>query len=113
MRAITRNELLGKIQRADDFALVEVLPSAEYDRYHLPGALNVPLGKDFSEKIQQALPNKQQAIVVYCKDSECEASPEAAKRLDDLGYREVMDYSGGKVDWKKAGLRVEEGRHPD
>jgi hypothetical protein len=44
---------------------------------------------------------------VYCYDTDCDASPKAARRMEDLGYQTVYDYEAGKVDWKEAGLPVE------
>jgi len=34
-------------------------------------------------------------------------SPRAAWRLEELGFAEVYDYSGGKADWAAAGLPTE------
>jgi CBS domain-containing protein len=34
-------------------------------------------------------------------------SPRAAWRLESLGFSEVCDYTGGKLDWMAAGLPVE------
>jgi CBS domain-containing protein len=34
-------------------------------------------------------------------------SPRAAWRLESLGFREVYDYEGGKLDWMAAGLPTE------
>jgi rhodanese-related sulfurtransferase len=46
--------------------LVEVLPPAEYDEAHLPGAINIPLkqlDKDSTAGLDPSRP-----IVVYCYD---------------------------------------------
>lgn len=87
--------------------VIEVLDQQYYDKFHLPGALNVPLSGDFDGKIQKAVPDKNEPVVVYCMDEECDASPKAAKRMDELGYERVYDYEAGKMDWKEAGLPVE------
>ncbi len=106
MQTITREELRKKMERGDDFALVEVLPASAYDKYHLPGAINIPLGTDFESKVEQTLRDKNQEIVVYCSDENCSASPTAAKKLRDLGYTRVVDYEFGKLDWLRGGLEV-------
>jgi len=102
MQTITRDALKKKLERGDDFALVEVLPPQAYDAYHLPGAINIPLGPNFEEKVLLTLRDKNQEIVVYCSDENCSASPTAYKRLKDLGYRRVYDYEFGKHDWLTA-----------
>lgn len=46
--------------------LVEVLPSAEYDEEHLPGAISIPL-KSLDAKSARRL-DPARAVVVYCWD---------------------------------------------
>jgi rhodanese-related sulfurtransferase len=107
MNMISREQLEKKMEQSEEFALVEVLGSDEYEAFHLPGAINVPLGAGFDERIQHALPDKRCPVVVYCMDQDCNASPAAARRLEELGYEHVYDYAAGKQDWQAAGLRVE------
>jgi rhodanese-related sulfurtransferase len=51
---------------ADGAQLVEVLPPAEYDELHLPGAINIPL-KTLDAHSTAAL-DRRKAVVVYCWD---------------------------------------------
>jgi rhodanese-related sulfurtransferase len=46
--------------------LVEVLPQAEYDEDHLPGAINLPLRKIETEARTRLDPARP--VVVYCWD---------------------------------------------
>ena len=46
--------------------LVEVLPRAEYDDEHLPGAVNIPL-KELDGGTAARL-DRRSAVVVYCWD---------------------------------------------
>ena len=46
--------------------LVEVLPSAEYEDEHLPGALNIPL-KQLDRETTRAL-DRARPVVAYCYD---------------------------------------------
>jgi rhodanese-related sulfurtransferase len=62
---ITRDELKQKIDRKDDFLLVETLPATAYHHSHLPGAINLP-PDNVSELASQLLPDKGAEIVVYC-----------------------------------------------
>lgn len=46
--------------------LVEVLPVAEYDEEHLPGAINIPLkelNRETTARLGRAAP-----VIVYCHD---------------------------------------------
>jgi len=62
---ISRDELKTKIERRDNFLLVETLPRTAYQHAHLPGAINLP-----PDQVQQLapalLPDKAADIVVYC-----------------------------------------------
>jgi rhodanese-related sulfurtransferase len=106
MQVISREELRGKLDNNASVALIEVLGPDQYEQGHLPGAMNVPIGDQFDEAIQQAVPDKDQEVVVYCASQECQASPKAARRMDELGYQHVRDYEAGKADWKTAGLSL-------
>jgi rhodanese-related sulfurtransferase len=66
-RTITREEMKAKIDREDDFRLVEALPEFLYARVHLPGALNIPPDR-VRELAPSLLPDKHTEIVVYCAD---------------------------------------------
>ena len=104
-RNITRDELEAKMERGDDFVLVEALSPRYYEGVHLPGAVNLPL-----ESIGEAegvLPEKGAEVVVYCMDPDCATSAETVRELVEMGYTNVRRYAGGKQDWIDAGLPVE------
>jgi rhodanese-related sulfurtransferase len=46
--------------------LVEVLPAAEYDDEHLPGAINIPL-KEIDRQAPKRL-DRRMPVIVYCWD---------------------------------------------
>ncbi|HLW83262.1 MAG TPA: rhodanese-like domain-containing protein [Candidatus Acidoferrales bacterium] len=62
---ISRDELKRKMERKDDFLLLETLAPAAYEQGHLPGAVNVPLDK-LREMAPDLAPEKDAEIVVYC-----------------------------------------------
>ncbi|CAN5535914.1 hypothetical protein BH24ACT21_BH24ACT21_19010 [soil metagenome] len=63
---ISREELREKIEGGDDFVLVDVLDEQFYRHSHLPGAINIPL--DEIGTAEEALPDKDTKIIVYCMD---------------------------------------------
>ena len=69
VNTISRDELKQKIDRKDDFQLVETLPATAYHHNHLPGAINLP-PESVQTLASQILPDQNAEIVVYC------ASPE-------------------------------------
>ena len=107
MQEISRKQVQALMRR--NAAIVEVLPEPNFGKAHLPGAINVPFDEAFDERIQNAIPDKNVPVVVYCADSECQLSPQAAQHLDRLGYTKVFDYKTGKADWQQANLQTEAG----
>jgi rhodanese-related sulfurtransferase len=64
-KTISRDELKEKIDRRDDFLLVETLPATAYHHNHLPGAINLPPDK-VTTLASQVLPDQSAEIIVYC-----------------------------------------------
>ena len=111
MQSVTREELRAKMDRVDQFVLVDTLAKMYYRHSHLPGAINLPVD-EIAARAADLLPDKHAEIVVYCMDDPCPASERAARELTAMGYTNVSDYVGGKKDWLGAGLPGE-GRHFD
>jgi rhodanese-related sulfurtransferase len=63
-KTISREELKAKMDRKEEFFLVEALAERFYRRSHLPGAINLP--PDAVERAEELLPDKRAEIVVYC-----------------------------------------------
>lgn len=105
---ISRQDLQAKLGGGEPPLLVEALGSAYFADAHLPGAINIP--PDQVDRLApRLLPDLEREIVVYCSAS-CRNSEAAARRLEELGYRRVLVYAGGKEDWIEHALPVERGR---
>lgn len=100
---IQREELREKMERGDDFVLLEALAPEEFERGHLPGARNLPPDR-VEQLASKRIPSKDSEVVVYCASADCDASVKTARKLEELGYTNVIDYEGGKADWKSADL---------
>lgn len=59
---IERDQLKEKIDRGDEFILVETLPESAFKKRHLPGAVNL----DDMSKVSELFPDKDTEIVAYC-----------------------------------------------
>jgi rhodanese-related sulfurtransferase len=110
--SITADELLEKIERRDDFVLVDALAPMVYAHSHLPGAINLPPSAVDSMRCAKRIPNLATEIVVYCANPECEDSIVTAERLQQLGYTNVRHYAGGKDEWRARGLPLERAGKP-
>jgi rhodanese-related sulfurtransferase len=106
---IGREELREKVESRAAFVLVDALPPIAFAASHLPGAVNIP-PESVDRMAEIRIPDLDTEVVVYCANPDCESSVEVAARLVELGYRNVKHYSGGKDDWRDAGLPLEGGR---
>ena len=61
---ISRAELKDKMDRGEEFFLVEALEERFYRHSHLPGAINLP--PKALERAEELLPDKRAEIIVYC-----------------------------------------------
>ena len=105
LKLITLEDFLEMLTNNEHLKLVEVLTIEEYEEGHIPGAVNLPLNeleKGAGQKLK-----KTEKIVAYCESYTCHASTKAAKRLSELGYKEALDFKGGKRWWRHAGLELE------
>ena len=108
VRDIAREQLKEKMDRGDDFVLVDALSHQHYESSHLPGAVNLPY--ELVDRAETVLPDLKAEIVVYCMSLDCATSRQETRELEEMGYENVRHYAGGKQDWMQAGLAVE-GRH--
>jgi rhodanese-related sulfurtransferase len=103
---ISREALVAKIDRGDEFVLIDALAPMSFAHSHLPGAINLP-PEWVDELGPRRIPGLDTEVVVYCASSTCDSSIEVANRLVELGYRNVWHYADGKRDWVEAGLPLE------
>jgi rhodanese-related sulfurtransferase len=105
LKTIAREELKEKMDRGDDFVLLEALSEDSYRRAHLPGAIRF---KDTS-RAPELLPDRRAEIVAYCSNFNCHSSTRVFRELTAMGYGNAYEYEGGKQDWIEAGYPTESG----
>lgn len=94
---------LRKLQNAGTAVVVDVRPEAEFRAGHIPGAVNLPLGRLAEEA--HTLPRDRE-IVVYCRGPYCLLTLDALDLLRQRGYS-VRRLATGLPEWREAGLPVE------
>jgi len=102
MEAVSREELLDRL-RCGAVTLIDVRPEDEFAHGHLPGALNIPLGR-LELRLAELPPDRE--VVAYCRGPWCVLSFEAVALLRRRGHlaRRLED---GFPEWKVAGLPIE------
>lgn len=108
IKTITKEQIKAKIERAEDFKILDVRDTPDYLQGHLPGAIHLLIADMDAEKAS-ALFQPDDEIVVYSLNIDCPAKFIAAQKLMDLGFKNVVAYPGSWMDWKDAGYPIEGG----
>jgi rhodanese-related sulfurtransferase len=104
VKSINVEELSRWMEQKKKFVLLDVREGAEVFAFSIPaeryvaiprGVLEFKIGKQIAE---------EETVVVTCKSGS--RSLLAAKTLQELGYKNVIDLQGGIVSWLEAGKPV-------
>ena len=85
-------------------AVFDVRGDVEFERGHIPGAKTAPLGS-LVFRVARVM-NPDSFVAVYSAGGECGLAADAARRLENLGLRNVHVYEDGLRGWESAGLPV-------
>ena len=102
MNVMSKEELLQKIERGDDFKLINSLDRTQYDRVRIPGSLHFD---DIDEAARQI--GSDEEVILYCSNPLCPASVQAYRALEQRGYTRLYRYAGGLTEWVEAGYPLE------
>jgi thioredoxin len=90
-----------KITATPNAQIIDVRTPQEFASGHLDNAVNIDwLGDNFvvnAEKLDKTKP-----VFVYCKTSN--RSPQAAKKLEELGFATIYNMQGGLLKWDAEGF---------
>lgn len=94
METITVNELKEKIDNKEDFQLIDVRETFEYETSNINGE-NIPLANVILEKDKIAT---DKPVVVHCRSGK--RSAQAIKLLEGQGYTNLANLEGGILAWR-------------
>ncbi|NLU33394.1 MAG: sulfurtransferase [Wolinella succinogenes] len=86
----------------DEALFIDARPLGKFRESTIPGSIGVSDGK-FKELWGRLPMDPNTKVVVFCGGYECELSHSVAGHMVAMGYKNVMTYSGGTPEWKKAG----------
>ncbi|NHA07624.1 rhodanese-like domain-containing protein [Mucilaginibacter sp. HC2] len=93
MNEITVQELKEKLDKGEDFQLIDVREEFEYETSNLGGQL-IPLGGILIEADKVS---KEKPVVVMCRSGKRSAA--AIMQLQQLGYSNLTNLQGGILAW--------------
>ena len=94
-KSISVNDAVALMDSEQEYILLDVRTEQEYLSGYIPGAICIP-NEDIDETIVDLLPDKAQKIFVYCRSGN--RSKQAAEKLANLGYTNIIEI-GGVKDW--------------
>jgi rhodanese-related sulfurtransferase len=98
IREVSVDDVKTRIDRGENFVLLDVREESEYAHDHLPGAIH--LGKGVIERdIEQRVPQLDTPLVLYCGGGYRSAL--AADSLQKMGYTNVLSMDGGIREWRE------------
>ena len=93
-------ELKMKMDRGDDFLLIDVREASEFEILRIPGSVLIPLGYFIDGSALKSLP-KDKEIIVHCHSGG--RSSTALSILKSAGFKDVTHVEGGVLAWTKHG----------
>lgn len=88
------------VNQGDAPIILDVRSRAEFESFHIPGAVNVPYPATLNE-LAAACPDPTDPIVVVCMSGH--RSPPVVRQLQEGGYTNVSNLTWGMMAWKLFG----------
>jgi rhodanese-related sulfurtransferase len=106
IREVSIDDVKARLDRGEQFLLVDVREESEYAKDHLPGAIH--LGKGIIERdIEERVPELDTPLVLYCGGGYRSAL--AADNLQKMGYTRVLSMDGGIRGWREKSFPLTRG----
>jgi rhodanese-related sulfurtransferase len=103
VKECTVADVKSRLDRKENFQLVDVREESEWAAGHLPGAIH--LGKGVIERdIEKTIADTAAPIVLYCGGGFRSAL--AADNLKKMGYTQVWSMDGGIRGWREKGFAL-------
>lgn len=95
---LTYEEYANAIEEKE-VKIIDVRSSGEYKNGHIPGALQANIeSKEFEDKINALNLDKDAPVYIYCLSGN--RSKKAAKEMEAMGFKNIVDLRGGIRAWK-------------
>ena len=100
IKEVSIDDVKNIIDSQEKVVILDVTDKHEFEGGHIPGAINISRGT-LEFKVALLIPDKSSRIIVYCGIDL--RGPLATKTLNDLGYNNAANMTGGLKAWKAAG----------
>ena len=91
---------------ASGVQLIDVRTQEEFKQGHISGATNISISDPKFDELVKAF-DLSKPTYVYCLSGG--RSADAVAKLQDLGFKEIVELKGGMMAWRNTGLKEERG----
>ena len=98
MQTITVEALKAKLDAGETINLVDVREPHENAEFNIGGLL-LPLGKIQTMQVEKIDDLKDQEVFIYCRSGN--RSGQACLILETMGYKNVVNVTGGMLAWQE------------
>lgn len=109
VKEISPGELIEKLKNKEDMLLIDVREHGEFEQGHIKGATLVPRGileaaadPSYPKHMPELVAARDRQVIVYCATSGRSAM--AAAVLQMMGFKNVLNLSGGYAKWAADGF---------
>ena len=95
---ITVMDLKSRMDRNEDFILIDVREPNEYEILNIPGAVLIPKQNFLDGSVLEKLPQDKQ-IILHCKSGA--RSAECLAVIKQAGFADAVHVGGGVLAWQK------------
>jgi rhodanese-related sulfurtransferase len=100
---VRANALIQNNQSNPKFVILDVRTPQEYADGHLSNAVNIDFeSSNFKNAVNKL--DKNKTYLVYCRTGIRSAA--ASQTMEELGFKDIYDMSGGIMDWQSQGFPV-------
>jgi rhodanese-related sulfurtransferase len=97
MRHISVTELKARMNAGEKLNIIDVREDYERADFNI-GGTHIPLGRIQQMAIDDIQELKDQEVLVYCRSGN--RSQVACNILEQLGFKNTVNVSGGMLDWE-------------
>ena len=97
MKHISVDELKAKMDAGENVNLLDVRENDERKEYNI-GGTHIRLGQVQAMQLDDIEDWKDEEVIVYCRSGN--RSQQAALFMETLGFKNVVNLSGGMLAWK-------------
>lgn len=98
---VTVEQMASAVEKRDSVLLIDARKTIDFDKGHLPGAINLPVDAAEADIARSlgAVPQDRE-IILYCQSSQCPYAQKVARQIRRLGYTNLALFKGGWLEWK-------------